>query len=174
MESTPQQTAEAIEAIRKQFSEEKPKDVKPTEILVATIPGMEDDKPETSVEPAEDDGPELSEGARLTVKIVEAMDIRRQERARLVAEMKSREVEVENQNREAKAHREASIKQLDEEYDRRRAVLESDYTAGLRVRANDLSIRKAIIEKIDVALANFRKQLDAELGKLDPQRKGGA
>lgn len=120
---------------------------------------------------------EISEGARRTQKIIESMDLRRQERARLVAALKSREVEVENEDRASEKRMGNHLAALKEEYERRVEMEMRDCAGSTGARHGDLSARKGQIEKLDASLAQLRKQLDAELGKLDPlheERKGSA
>lgn len=117
---------------------------------------------------------EISEGARRTQKIIESMDLRRQERARLVAALKSREVEVANEDRAAFKRLDDAVAALNEEYQRRLSTLHADHDGSVDARAYDLRVHQQQIEKLDTSLAQLRKQLDAELGKLDPERKGGA
>lgn len=113
---------------------------------------------------------EPTEGARRVQKIIESMDLRRQERIRLVAQLNSREVEVERENREAQKHANDSYVALAEEYQRREATIKADFENGMSARKVDLDFKRSNIAKLDTTLANFRKQLDAELLKLDPER----
>lgn len=112
----------------------------------------------------------ISEGARRTQKIIESMDLRQQERARLVAALKSREVEVGRQDVEARTKLDEDLKALDSEYRRRAAAVTADCTGGIYAREADIHGRRLQIEKIDHSLAQLRTQLTAEISKLDPDR----
>lgn len=117
---------------------------------------------------------EISEGAKRVQKIIEAMDLRRQERARQIGLFNSRQVEVDRENREAKKRADDAVIALNEEWARRISTVKADFDNGVQARLADLRARESQIAHIDQALANFRTQLNAELGKLDPEAKGGA
>jgi len=139
-------------------------------VMAAKVPEITPPKPVVEEAPA---APDLTAGAKLTQKIIESMDLRRQDRTRQIAALKSREVEVERENREAAKHANDSLLTLAEEYQRREATIKADLEHGTQARQADLRFKAAQIEKLDATLANFRKQLDAELLKLDPERGEG-
>lgn len=130
-------------------------------------PAVHDPKPTQHVLKAPS---ELTEGAKRIQKIVESMDLRQQERARLVGSLNSRMVEVERMDTESWSNLSAESARLRAETDEKIRNLESRARMERDLRQGDLTTRVAAIDKIDLAMANFRKQLDAELGKLDPQR----
>lgn len=164
---TEAEQAEDLEKIRKWVDEKRI--AAPPE--APKEPAVHDPKPEQPVLKAPR---EISAGAKLTQKIIESMDLRRQERARLVAALKSREVEVEREDLDARKRLAAVLAELRDEYDRRIHNAQDDCTGGVQVRRADLEAKRRHIDQVDHALAQLRKQLDAELSKLDPERKGGA
>ncbi len=117
---------------------------------------------------------EPSEGARRTQKLIEAIEQRRQEKARLVSEKLRRNVEVERANREGAEILDGEINKLEAELQLRMDELKATYRDGVVQRGRELVVRQQQIDKLDVSLDQLRKQLDAELGKLDPERKVSA
>lgn len=113
-----------------------------------------------------------SEGAKRTQKLIEQIEQRRQEKAKLVAQKKSREVEVQREDAQSLKRRDDTIDQITAECGMRINEQNNHHQRGVEGRAADLDHRAWQISKIDASLEQLRKQLDAELGKLDPERKG--
>jgi vancomycin resistance protein YoaR len=139
----------------------------PKPVEAPKSPAVHDPKPQVHVLKA---SAEISVGAKLVQKIIESMDLRNQERARLVAALKSKEVEVERENVQANKHFDEAYADLEEEIKRRANILNADFQNARAARQADLHARQQQIEHIDRSLGQLRTQLNAELGKLDPER----
>lgn len=130
----------------------------------------------------EPEGPKLSEQVLRTQKLVQAIDQRIQDRARLVSQKLRRGVEIENELRQAEKDRDSRLEAVEQVYQAeiteaehlrgaRRDVLKSAFQDLAREREREIMGRQAEINHLDLSLEQIRKQLDAELLKLDPGRK---
>jgi hypothetical protein len=106
-----------------------------------------------------------SEQVKRTQKILESIEQRKRERAFLISEKLRRGVEIERKNREAEDTLRDTVAKLRQEVE---ITALRDRFAALLVEGNrDLNGRQAEIEKLDVSLAQLRKQLQVELAKVD-------
>lgn len=125
---------------------------------------------------------ELGEEAKRAQRIIEGIERRRQERARLVGDRLRRGVEIETELRQAWKDRDVRCQAVEEIH-----LAEVEESARLRVarldllrgsyqdladlRATEVLCREQEIAKLDVSLTQLGKQLEAELRKLNPERK---
>jgi len=115
--------------------------------------------------------PEPSEQVKRVNGIVASIHQRREERARLVADKLRRGVEIERADREAQKGVEEFVKQIEEEAARKIQQVRDVHALGVNQRRMEFEERGSQISKLDKSLEQLRKQLDVELGKLDPDRK---
>lgn len=127
-------------------------------------------------------GYEPSEGLKRTQKILESIELRRLELKRAVADKLRRGVEIDNEIRQATKDRSERIMVVEKIHetevidagklrDFRRNVIESAHDDLVEQRMTELAGRGDEISKLEHSLGQLRKQFDAEMGKLDPDRK---
>jgi len=115
--------------------------------------------------------PEVPDQVKRVSGIAAAIHARREERARLTSDVKRLEVANERLDREGREQLDAHIASLRGEFEACVARLNSQYRMDKDLRQGQIVGRQQVIAKIDLSLEQLRKQLDAELGKLDPDRK---
>jgi hypothetical protein len=109
---------------------------------------------------------EPSEGVRRTQKLLESIDLRRQERARLLGALKSRQVEVEREDHATRQRLTDNLKAINDEMARRVLKEQADAEGSVAARAAELHAKDQQIQKLDTTIEQLRIQLDAELGKI--------
>ena len=145
------------------------------EVLAAAGPIEEPKKPVEAP-------PDLPEPVKRTQKLIEALHEGHELRKRQVAAKLRRGVEIENELRQAQKDRDERLfgaRKIHEEEvieagklrDFRCNVIESAFDALTEQRSQELAARGDEISKLDKTLEQLRKQLDAEIRKLDPERK---
>lgn len=109
-------------------------------------------------------------------RILELIEQRKLERVRLVAEKLSRGLEFDRQGAEDLGGLKQTIAAFQDECAKKIEEAQAQYGTRKSQREWEITARQNEIDKLDLALVNLRKQLDAELGKLDPDlarpRKG--
>lgn len=115
-----------------------------------------------------------SEDVKRIQKLIEAIDQRKQERARLISDKLRRGVEIEREGREDLQLLRDKTAACEEECRKSLAALRADYDERVGARAGELNARQQAIEDLDTSLAQLRKQLEVELGKVDPELRKGA
>lgn len=119
----------------------------------------------------EPEKPMLPEQVLRSQKLIEAIHQRRELRATLVAVKLRRSVEIENELRQAAKDRDARLEAVEAKAREDLAAIAGAFEDLGQERAGELNVRDLEISKLDTSLEQLRKQLDAELGKLDPDRK---
>jgi hypothetical protein len=135
------------------------------EIMVAAGPIVPDQKPE---EPTY----EPSQGAALLQDLIRRIDLRAAERADLVAQLRRCEVSTEKADRE---ERKALIEQseaLIKAHEAELAEIRQNLDLAISGRNAELRCRRQEIVDLDKSLDQMRKQVNAEIAKLAPERKG--
>lgn len=97
------------------------------------------------------------------------MDLRRQERARLVAEGNSKKLLYQDNTDQERKSGDEQIAAWQQEFDEKVADLRDHLADIAHGRQWELDQIAASIAKIDTALSNFKTQMNAELAKLDPE-----
>jgi hypothetical protein len=115
--------------------------------------------------------PDVPEQVKRTQGIIAAIHQRLELRARFVADKLRRSVEIEAELRQAAKDRDARLDAVEAAARERLAAIAGAFDDLGHERAGELNVRDLEITKLDTSLAQLRKQLDAELGKLDPDRK---
>jgi len=110
--------------------------------------------------------PDLPEDVKRPQKLIEAIHMRREMRARFVAEKLRRGVEIENELRQAEKDRNARLDAVEAHAKAQLDAIAAAYQDLGRERKAELDARDTQIEKVDLSLEQLCKQLDAELAKL--------
>lgn len=116
--------------------------------------------------------PELPEQVKRINGIVASIHGRRELRAFLIADKNRRGVEVENELRQAAKDRSARLEAVEAKAREDMAAIAGAFDVLTTERAGEFAARDLQISKVDITLEQLRKQLDVELGKLDPERRG--
>lgn len=121
----------------------------------------------TAPPPAPKPDYEPSETVKRTQKLLEQIEQRKRERARLTSEKLRRGVEIERENREGEKALRETVAKLEEEVRQKINGFRDDFGRLLASGASELNARQAAIDKLDVSLASLKKQLEVELAKVD-------
>ena len=159
---------------------------KQAHVVMARLPGPEvkadDETKKIEAKPAEEVGPALPEPVKRTQKLIEALHEGHELRKRLIAAKLRRGVEIDNEIQQATRDRTERLTVVEKIHetevfdagklrDRRRAVIEGAHDDLVETRMEELAARGKEVDRLELRLEQLRKQLDAELGKLDPDRK---
>lgn len=112
-----------------------------------------------------------SEDVKRTQRILEQIEERRLERARLTAENLRRQVEIDRDDREAQEVLRKTVVDLEEELRRKISELKVDYARKVAESNAEMNARRAVIDRLDTSLDQLSKQLQAEIAKVDPALK---
>ena len=98
---------------------------------------------------------------------MESIEQRKLERSLLVAETLRRGVEFERDDREAKRVLGQALEALEEDVRKKVLALNEVYEQGVNARSTQLLVLRSTIEKLDGTLESMRKNLGAEIAKVD-------
>ncbi len=119
---------------------------------------------------------EPSDTVKGAQRTLESIEKRKRIRALMIAEKLRRGVEIEGELRQAAKDRDARLEAVEAKARQELAAISEAFQDLAGQRAIELNVRENEIAKLDSSLVQLRKQLDAELGKLDPDlarpRKG--
>jgi SMC interacting uncharacterized protein involved in chromosome segregation len=128
--------------------------------------------PASAPEPKPDYVP--STQVKNTQKLLEMIELRKHVRIRLVADKNRRGVEIEGEMRQAAKDRDARLDAVEAKARDQLAAISEAFQDLERERASELNIRDLEIAKLDKSLEQLRKQLNAELAKVDEDLAKGA
>jgi hypothetical protein len=133
-------------------------------------------KAEETAPPAPAPQPEYVPSAQVkqTQKLLEMIELRKRVRARWVAEKNSRALQIETELRQAMKDRDARLEAVEAKAREDLAAISAAFESLGQERAAELNLRDLEITKVDKSLDQLRKQLQAELAKVDEDlaRKG--
>jgi hypothetical protein len=109
-----------------------------------------------------------------TQKLLEMIELRKHVRIRLVADKNRRGVEIQSEMRQAAKDRDARLDAVEAKAREQLAAISEAFQDLERERASELNIRDLEIAKLDKSLEQLRKQLQAELAKVDEDLAKGA
>lgn len=119
---------------------------------------------------------EPSDTVKGAQRTLESIEKRKRIRALMIAERLRRGVEIEGELRQAAKDRDARLEAVEAKARQELAAISEAFQDLSGQRAIELNVRENEIAKLESSLVQLRKQLDAELGKLDPDlarpRKG--
>lgn len=107
-----------------------------------------------------------SDQVKQTQKLLEQIEQRKQERARVLADKLRRGVEIEGELRQASKDRDARQVAVKAKAREQLEAIEAAYQDLEHERASELNLRDLEISKLDRSLEQLGKQLQAELAKV--------
>lgn len=114
---------------------------------------------------------EPSQGAALLQDLIQRIDVRARDRADLLADLRQMEVAAERLDREEKKDLDAELEAAHREYVSMKTRLETHFREMVEGRKESIASQRQAIATLDKSLEQMRKQANAEIAKLAPDRK---
>lgn len=114
---------------------------------------------------------EPSHGAALLQDLIQRIDVRVAKRAECVEELRKVELATERLDREEQKQLTEDLEKAHHEYVNLTARLQDRFRADVLARKTEIGKRRYEIDRLDYTLTQMRKQVNAEVAKLAPDRK---